>query len=81
MKEELCPVCGGIKEEATTILTVDYKEGVVVVREVPAMVCMQCGEEWISDKTASRLEEIVALAKKQRQEVFVSRFTSYPLAS
>lgn len=81
MREDLCPVCGGIKEESTTSFTVDYKEGVVVIRDVPATICLQCGEEWLSDKVASKLEEIVALAKNQKQEVFVARFSSYPKAS
>jgi YgiT-type zinc finger domain-containing protein len=81
MKENLCPICGGIKNESTTSFTVDYKEGVVVVRDVPATVCLQCGEEWINDEAASKLEEIVTLAKRQKQEIFVTRFANYSLAS
>jgi YgiT-type zinc finger domain-containing protein len=81
MKENLCPICGGVKEVSTTSFTVDHKEGLVLVRDVPATVCLQCGEEWINDEVASKLEEIVALAKKQNQELFVARFSSYPMAS
>jgi YgiT-type zinc finger domain-containing protein len=81
MNENQCPMCGGIKEASTTSFTVDYKEGLVLVRDVPATVCLQCGEEWMGDEVASKLEEIVAVAKKQNQELFVARFSSYPLAS
>ena len=80
MKENLCPICGGIKDSSTTSLMVDYKEGLVLVRDVPATICLQCGEEWISDESASKLEEIVALARKQKQEIFIAKFSSYSLA-
>jgi len=80
MKENLCPICGGEKEASTTSFTIDYKEGLALVRDVPATVCLQCGEEWINDEVASKLEEIVALTKKQNQEILITRFSSYPLA-
>ncbi|MCL5027459.1 MAG: type II toxin-antitoxin system MqsA family antitoxin [Bacteroidetes bacterium] len=81
MKEEICAICGGEKVDSTTSFTVDFNNGVVVVRDVPAKVCMQCGEEWISDEIASKLEGIVSIAKKQNQEIFVAKFGSYSLAS
>ena len=81
MKEEICAICGGEKVDSTTSFTVDFNNGVVVVRDVPAKVCMQCGEEWISDEIASKLEGIVSVAKKQNQEIFVAKFGSYSLAS
>jgi YgiT-type zinc finger domain-containing protein len=81
MKEEICPLCGGVKVNSTTSFTVDYNSGVVVVREVPVKVCSQCGEEWIANDISARLEEIVSIAKKQKQEFFVANFGSYSLAS
>ena len=81
MKEDICPICGGEKIDSTTSFTVDYNSGVVVVRDVPAKVCMQCGEEWISDEIAAKLEEIVSISKKQNQEIFIAKFGSYSLAS
>lgn len=81
MKENICPICHGVKIDSTTSFTVDYNSGVVVVRDVPAKVCMQCGEEWIQDEVASKLEEIVSIAKKQNQEIFIAKFSSYSLAS
>jgi hypothetical protein len=44
---------------------------VVVVRDVPAAVCKQCGEEWIGPDVARRLEEIVEKARLARAEVEV----------
>ena len=81
MKNNICPICGGVKIDSTTSFTVDYNSGVVVVRDVPAKVCMQCGEEWISDEIAGKLEKIVSVAKKQNQEIFVGKFNNYSLAT
>ena len=80
-KEDICPICGGTKIESATSFTVDYKTGVVLVRDVPAIVCTQCGEEWISDEIAEKLEKIVKVAKQQKQEIFVANFSKYSLAS
>lgn len=81
MKEGQCPLCGGFKKESTTSFTVDYNNGVIVVRDVPATICSQCGEEWLTDEVASKLEEIVSVAKKQQQEIFVVKYNSYLMAS
>ena len=43
----------------------------MVVRDVPAMVCEQCGEEWIDDAVAEKLEKIVDDARERRQQVAV----------
>jgi len=81
MKDKVCPICGGKKNHSTTSFTVDYSTGVVVVRDVPAEVCLQCGEEWISDDIASKLEEIVSISKKQNQELLITKFNNYSLVS
>jgi len=44
-KEAGCPLCGGKKKLGTTTFTADLGFGVVVVRNVPATVCSQCGED------------------------------------
>lgn len=56
---DACPLCGGTKKEGKTTFTVDLGFGVVVVREVPATVCAQCGADWIGDVIAEKLEKIV----------------------
>lgn len=64
-----CPTCGGEKREGTTTFTVDFGEGVVVVRNVPATVCEQCGEEWFDDEVSRRLESIVNDARQKETEL------------
>ncbi len=69
-----CPICQGEKQMSTTTFTVDLKFGVVVVRNVPATVCEQCGEEWIADKEAAQLENIVNDARKKQMMIEVANF-------
>ena len=69
--KNLCPLCGGEKEPGSTTFTADLKSGVLVVRNVPAMVCSMCGEDWIEDQTAAMLERLVEDAKKRHMQVEV----------
>ena len=68
----LCPLCGGHKAPGTTTFTADIGTGVVVVRHVRATVCTQCGEEWIDNETARKLESIVTDARVKRRQVEVA---------
>jgi len=70
-----CPLCGGSKKSGTTTFTVDLAFGVVVVRQVPATVCAQCGAEWLSDDITARLEAVVEDARKKRLQVEVTTLT------
>jgi YgiT-type zinc finger domain-containing protein len=69
-----CPLCGGEKEAGTTTFTVDLGFGVVVVRDVPALVCSQCGEAWIEDDAAQKLEGVVDDARRRQAVVEVTRW-------
>lgn len=69
-----CPLCGGDKKAGETTYSVDLGYGVVVVRNVPATVCIQCGEEWISAKTGAELERIVENSRKNKLQIEMLRF-------
>lgn len=69
-----CPLCGGEKQPGTTTFAVDLKFGVVVVREVPALVCTKCGDAWIDDPVAIKLEETVAEARRKHTVVEVTQW-------
>jgi YgiT-type zinc finger domain-containing protein len=70
----LCPICGGHKTPGTTTYSVDLGTGVVVVRNVQAQICSQCGEEWIDHQTAQKLEAIVEEARAKQRQVEVLAF-------
>ena len=54
-----CFFCKGQTREETTKFIVDLGTCVVIVKNVPALVCQQCGEASFSDEVAKQLERIV----------------------
>ncbi len=71
-QSDLCPLCGGTKQPGTTTFSADLGSGLVVVRNVKATICAQCGEEWIDNQTAQELESVVADARQKRMQVEVT---------
>ena len=76
-----CPLCNGSKVKSTTTFTVDLGFGVVVVRNVPALVCNQCGSDWIDDDTAQHLETVVETARKNHAMVEITQYEDLAKAS
>ena len=75
-----CPICGtDALAPGTTTFATDASGTVVVVRDVPAQVCGNCGEAFISDEVAAELEVQVAEAKASGTESLVRHYQ--PLAS
>jgi len=67
----LCPICGGGRLPGRVTFSVDLGGGVVVVRQVPATVCDQCGEEWLDDAVAADLEKRANDARDRGAQVEV----------
>jgi YgiT-type zinc finger domain-containing protein len=59
-----------------TTFTAELGFGVVVIRDVPATVCSQCGADWIADNVAGRIEALVDDARKKRLQVEVTSLAS-----
>lgn len=70
-----CPVCNGKKVASTVTFTVDDGKSLVVIRNTPATICSQCGEEWISDSVAESLEAMVFEAKAKHRMLEVVDFS------
>ncbi len=58
-----CFFCKGDLVESTTKFIVDLGSCVVIVKNVPAMVCKQCGEASFDNDVAKQLERIVSAVK------------------
>jgi YgiT-type zinc finger domain-containing protein len=53
---------GRLGNKATTFMA-DLETSIVIVKNVPSQVCVQCGEVSYSDEVARCLEKIVASVK------------------
>jgi|LGVF01.2.fsa_nt_gb YgiT-type zinc finger domain-containing protein len=63
---ELCSLCGGEMEEKEVEVIKKAEEKVVVVKDVPAWVCSQCGERYYSIDTVERINELVKGVSKAK---------------
>ena len=59
------------KIKTHTTFTVEYKDCIIVVKNVPCLECQICGEITFSDEVSERLEELVNAAKSVLQEISV----------
>jgi len=61
-----CPSCRGKMERGKTSLPYDLgKDKFIVVRGVPALICAQCGEEYVESSILKKVEEILATVEKK----------------
>lgn len=54
-----------------TTHVVNYKNCIIIIKNVPCEECEQCGEKYYLDKVAMQLEYLVNTAKQLAQEVAV----------
>ena len=54
-----CFMCKGTVREDFSIFTADMGGCIVVVKNVPSRVCVQCGETSYDDEVAKRIEQII----------------------
>ncbi len=53
---KVCPQCRGSVEQGTTIFSVKTEKGILVLEDVPAEICVLCGEKWFSDEVMQKIE-------------------------
>lgn len=57
-------------------VTLQRGETIVVLKEVPAAVCEQCGEYYLDEATTARVTELARAAVEHRAEVEVLRYAA-----
>ena len=58
-------------KESITTHVVNYKDCIIVIKNVPCLECDQCGEIYYTDDVAEKLEKLIDAAKKMMQEIAV----------
>ena len=62
-------------KESTTTHVVNYKNCIIVIKNVPCIEYEECESKFYSDDVAEMLEEMVNAAKKMMQEIAVIYYT------
>ena len=54
-----------------TTHVVNYKNCIIIIKNVPCEECEQCGEKYYSNEVAKQIESLVNAAKQLMQEIAV----------
>jgi YgiT-type zinc finger domain-containing protein len=66
----------GMTQPGKVTVTLHRDETVVVIKEVPADVCQQCGEYYLDEMTTARIMAMAEEAVKHNVEVEVLRYAA-----
>lgn len=72
-----CVLCKhGETQSGKVSVTLNRGETVVVIKEVPAEVCGQCGEYYVDEATTARIMAMAEEAVKHNAEVEIIRYAA-----
>ncbi|MDI6791041.1 MAG: type II toxin-antitoxin system MqsA family antitoxin [Thermodesulfobacteriota bacterium] len=70
-----CVICKqGETQPGKTTVTLERDGLTIVIKNVPARVCVNCGEEYVDDKTASRLLKTAEEAARAGVQVDIREY-------
>lgn len=69
-----CTFCKADLTKGNVNHIVDSGKGIIIIKNVPANICVQCGEYYVDTQIALKLEAIVEEVKKSRAEVLIINY-------
>lgn len=67
-----CPICkNGSTKRGITTLTVDRNGAIIFFKDVPALICENCGETFIESPTAKMINKLATEAFNKGAEIEV----------
>ena len=82
-KSQICPSCGGLLADGkATIPFVTSKNIVIVVKDVPAEICLDCHEPFVRGRATDQVLALLKHLRSLKSEVSVVTYSSkqYALA-
>lgn len=69
-----CFMCNGDTESKLVNYIVDLDTKIIIIKNVPANVCKECGERFFNDEVMEKLENIINNVKQIAEEISVIRY-------
>ena len=66
-----CSFCGGEVKEKKVELDYRYKGKLYILQDVPAGVCQQCGEKYLTAKVSKEVEQTIQIKEKWNRTMTV----------
>ena len=70
-----CFMCKGNLEEKKTTFMVELDNCIIIIKNVPSMVCKQCGEVTYSNEVAKQIEKLVNSVRNILTEITVINYS------
>lgn len=70
-KIDKCDLCGGELSAGTTSLEIWRGEELIVLRDIPADVCQQCGEAYLSAQVSERIDQFLEKYHQYRPKRYI----------
>jgi len=75
-KDNICPSCGGLLESGkATIPFITSKNIVIVVKDVPAEICLDCHEPYVKGRVTDQVLALLKRLKSLKSEVSVVKYS------
>ncbi|MPM71411.1 hypothetical protein SDC9_118376 [bioreactor metagenome] len=71
-----CVMCKGRLIDGKVNHIVDINSHIIIIKNVPANICTQCGEYYIDNKTALIIEELIDKVLISNTEVMIINYPS-----
>ncbi len=73
----ICVICkNGETQSGKVTVTLEREETTLVIKGIPAQVCVNCGEEYVDEETTSRLLKTAEDAARAGVQVDVRQFAA-----
>jgi len=70
-----CTLCKSSLIKGSINHIVDFDGHIIIIKGVPANICKQCGEYFIENDIALKLEKIIVEARKNKAEILVINYS------
>ncbi len=70
-KIDKCDLCGGELSTGTTSLEIWRSEELIVLRDIPADVCQQCGEAYLSAHVSEKIDQFLEEYRQHRPKRYI----------
>ena len=73
-KIKRCPLCGGEMSDGFTTIPFFIKGKVVVIKDVPAEVCSDCGEGYMKSSVVEKIESTLDRLEELHSEMSIVQY-------
>ena len=74
MNNKRCPLCSGDMADGTTAIPFFIDEKIVVIKDVPAEICADCGEAYMKSSVVGEIETILDRLNDLNSEMSVIHY-------